>query len=536
MNILDWFDDTSRNTVFWAFLAAVIAGVAGAGFALVLIHAAHVLVRGAAPHRYLLALPVLVAIFLTAKRFSHHWMTTTVEHALTQQIMSLVNRLRHSELIEIERLQASDIYAAIADARSVAQAATRFMTMVRCMTTIVICWLYLFSLGVFAGFFFLGMLLVMYLVMELYEKLYRSASHDEHRQEAVMFREIAHLFEGHKELRLNQRKNTAFFETALKPSIGGTETLSQKTSVYYSGQVTFQDGVYHIILAGIVFLWSWFYSSAIILSFLTILLFLWPLSTALFQGVPDIAEGVAALERLSVVMKKISGSKKTLQEQAAVPVQERLTEVRALTLQDIRFSYTLPDGTSGFSIGPVSVTLNAGQIYFLTGGNGSGKTTLLNVLTGLYPPSSGRITINGRQVRMNEHPYLVAAVFNDFHLFDRLYGVDPVDPRRVNALLLQMELTKNVRWKDGRFTTVNLSAGQKRRLALVAALMEDKPIYVFDEWAADQAPDFRRYFYEELLPSLKQQGKIILAITHDDHYYHIADRRISMEYGHILET
>jgi putative ATP-binding cassette transporter len=144
------------------------------------------------------------------------------------------------------------------------------------------------------------------------------------------------------------------------------------------------------------------------------------------------------------------------------------------------------------------------------------------------------MTLNAEPVYMQEHRYLFAAIFNDFHLFDRLYGIETVDDRQVNALLLQMELLHKTQWTQGRFSTLALSAGQKRRLAMIVALMENKPICIFDEWAADQAPHFRRHFYEELLPALKRQGKTVIAVTHDDHYYHVADRVIKMEYGNII--
>ena len=61
--------------------------------------------------------------------------------------------------------------------------------------------------------------------------------------------------------------------------------------------------------------------------------------------------------------------------------------------------------------------------------------------------------------------------------------------------------------------------------------LDDKPFVLLDEWAAEQDPEFRRYFYDELLPRLKKQGKGVIVITHDDRYFEQADKMIKLERG-----
>jgi len=159
---------------------------------------------------------------------------------------------------------------------------------------------------------------------------------------------------------------------------------------------------------------------------------------------------------------------------------------------------------------------------------------LLKVLAGLYAPASGVISVDGMDVPALGYPQyreLFAAIFSDYHLFDRLYGMEGVDNRTVVDFLRYMDLKGKTQWEDGRFMYQGLSTGQRKRLALVVSLLEDKPIYIFDEWAAEQDPTFRRLFYESLLPDLKRQGKTIVAATHDDRYFHIGDRVMKMEYG-----
>jgi putative ATP-binding cassette transporter len=86
-----------------------------------------------------------------------------------------------------------------------------------------------------------------------------------------------------------------------------------------------------------------------------------------------------------------------------------------------------------------------------------------------------------------------------------------------------------------KFSTTKLSTGQRKRLALFAALAEKRPILILDEWAADQDPGFRLFFYNEILPYIKNENITIIAITHDETYFNLADRRLHLESGTITQ-
>ena len=157
----------------------------------------------------------------------------------------------------------------------------------------------------------------------------------------------------------------------------------------------------------------------------------------------------------------------------------------------------------------------------------------------LFRSSSGLIKIDNVALNlklMQSYRELFSLIFTDFHLFDRLYGLDQVDPVVIANLIKTMQLHDKTRYIDGRFTNINLSTGQRKRLAYIASLLDNKEIYVFDEWAADQDPEFRKNFYESLLPELQRRGKTIIAVTHDDKYFHLADRIMKMEYGKMVEV
>ncbi|HDR9605677.1 TPA: ATP-binding cassette domain-containing protein, partial [Burkholderia aenigmatica] len=165
-------------------------------------------------------------------------------------------------------------------------------------------------------------------------------------------------------------------------------------------------------------------------------------------------------------------------------------------------------------------------------------------LTGLYEPEEGTIEVDGRTIGWREraaYRQRFSAVFNDFHLFDALLGiVDPDDPSRAqadaraNALVAKLALDHKVKVVDGAFSTRALSTGQRKRLALVVAYLEDRPFYLFDEWAADQDPSFKAVFYEQLLPELRARGKAVIVITHDDRYFDLADRLLKLDNGRIV--
>jgi putative ATP-binding cassette transporter len=124
-------------------------------------------------------------------------------------------------------------------------------------------------------------------------------------------------------------------------------------------------------------------------------------------------------------------------------------------------------------------------------------------------------------------------VFSDFHLFENLHGMEMLDDQ-AKHYLKRLQLDHKVQVQDGVLSTTELSQGQRKRLALMTAYLEGRPIYLFDEWAADQDPVFKEVFYYQLLPELKARGKTIIVISHDDRYYHIADRVIKMDSGKIV--
>jgi len=215
----------------------------------------------------------------------------------------------------------------------------------------------------------------------------------------------------------------------------------------------------------------------------------------------------------------------------AAPPWERLE------LAGVTHVYRQERENSSFMLGPIDLTFRPGELVFLVGGNGSGKTTMAKLLVGLYAPESGEVRLNGLAVTdagREAYRQHFSVIFSDFFLFPTLLGL-PAEglDARARDYLERLHLDRQVRLDEGELSTTDLSRGQRKRLALLTAYLEDRPFYVFDEWAADQDPLFKEIFYLQLLPELKARGKTVLAISHDDHYYHLADRVIKLDYGKI---
>jgi len=206
-----------------------------------------------------------------------------------------------------------------------------------------------------------------------------------------------------------------------------------------------------------------------------------------------------------------------------------------LELVNVMHSYHRETEDSHFELGPINLRFRPGELVFLVGGNGSGKSTLAKIITGLYVPESGEIRIDGKPVtdaNRDDYRQLFSAVFVDFYLFENLLGIHSrnVD-EQAKTYLDQLHLSHKVKVKDGVLSTTAVSQGQRKRLALLTAYLEDRAFYLFDEWAADQDPLFKDVFYTQLLPELKARGKTVLVISHDDKYFDVADRIIKLDYG-----
>ncbi|AZD23416.1 PvdE, pyoverdine ABC export system, fused ATPase-permease component [Pseudomonas chlororaphis subsp. aurantiaca] len=273
----------------------------------------------------------------------------------------------------------------------------------------------------------------------------------------------------------------------------------------------------------------------VITGFVLVLLYMKGPLENLVAYLPVVGKAKIAFGRISELSARFSSPEPHLlldATEAPKPV------VHSLELRGVSYSPPPVEGSEPFHLGPIDLDIKQGDIVFIVGENGCGKTTLIKLLLGLYQPQAGEIRLNGEAVTdlaRDDYRQLFTTVFADYYLFDDLVqggGQQSLDS--ATQYLDRLEIAHKVSIKDGAFTTTDLSTGQRKRLALVNAWLEGRPVLVFDEWAADQDPAFRRIFYTELLPDLKRLGKTIIVISHDDRYFDIADQLVRLRAGKVV--
>ncbi|HZI03328.1 MAG TPA: cyclic peptide export ABC transporter, partial [Archangium sp.] len=354
----------------------------------------------------------------------------------------------------------------------------------------------------------------------------------------VLFKHFRSLTDGIKELKLNGNRREVFLGEHLEGTAASLRSIYTRSLNIYSASSSWGMFLFFVVIGLLVFAMPAFspLSLAELTGYtLTVLYLQQPLQT--------LTEFVPFLARADVALKKVEEMGLSLETAAEPPLalasHTPPRTFRRLELVNVTHTYHRENDDSRFTLGPINLSLEPGELLFLVGGNGSGKTSLAKLFTGLYTPESGEVRLDGQPVTdatRDAYRQLFSTVFSDFHLFENLLGLaSPEQSARVAHFLKRLNLDQKVRVTDGKLSTTELSLGQRKRLALLASWLEDRPIYVFDEWAADQDPVFKQIFYEELLPEMKRAGKAVLVISHDDRYFHVADRLVRLDSGKLVE-
>ncbi|WP_340619817.1 cyclic peptide export ABC transporter [Xenorhabdus siamensis] len=346
------------------------------------------------------------------------------------------------------------------------------------------------------------------------------------------------LIDGSKELKLNSQKGNAFIDRVISPGAKKFKEICIKTNNNYAWVLNAGSVVFYIVIGLMIFvvpIWLPQEPSNLMTVTLIVLFLSGPISEVI-GAIPELRQAEISLQKMKRLDSQLEESLYIQQANTQNPFANE--QPLSLELKDVVHHYTTDKEDREFKLGPMSLTISQGEIIFIVGGNGSGKTTLAMLLVGLFEQESGSIWLNGIKMDKtnNEHyRQYFSAVFSNYHLFDQLLNTGANVTEKATHYIEALNMSHKVKIVDGQFSTTELSAGQRKRLALVSAYLEDRPIYLFDEWAADQDPVFKRIFYTELLPELKARGKTVIVISHDDAYFDIAERVIKLEDGHIKE-
>jgi putative pyoverdin transport system ATP-binding/permease protein len=355
-------------------------------------------------------------------------------------------------------------------------------------------------------------------------------------QTDALMKHFRALTDGAKEFKLHRGRREAFLDKVLEPTAASFRRHSVRGMTIYTAAGSWGQTLGFLVIGLLVFGLPGVYpvSGRVLIGYVFVLLFMLPPLQTIMNMLPSLSRAnvaVKKVEKLGLSLDAYAGEEESDWTQPLPPFRQRLE------LKGVRHTYHVEGEEDSFTLGPIDLSFRPGELVFLTGGNGSGKTTLAKLLVGLYEPEAGELRLDGRPIdnqnrdRYRQH---FSAVFSDFCLFESLLGIEaPNLEGSAREYLSRLQLAHKVQIKDGGVTTLNLSQGQRKRLALLTAYLEDRPVYLFDEWAADQDPAFKQVFYHQLLPELKAKGKTVFVISHDDQYYHVSDRLIKLDYGKV---
>lgn len=357
----------------------------------------------------------------------------------------------------------------------------------------------------------------------------------------ALYKGFRAVCEGTKELKMHRHRRHEFLTGSLQSTVERYAESMVGGMKYYSFSGSFGLLMFFVAIGVLIFagpLWLDIEASTLV-GYVIVFLFIQGPLEGIMNTIPELAKTSVGLQKIQAL-----GFSLNAQDDAVEPGNGKqassLSYIQRVELSQIVHNYYREREDSHFQLGPFDLIFKPGELVFLIGGNGSGKTTLAKILLGLYKPDSGAIRVDGVEINNANYEHyrqLFSPVFVDFFLFDELMGIEGNDlDQRAQQYLSHLHLDHKVKVVNGKLSTTMLSQGQKKRLTLVAAYLDDRSFYVFDEWAADQDPEFKQFFYRVILPDLKSQGKTVLVISHDEQYFDVADYYIKMEAGQVVVT
>lgn len=513
---------------------------------------------------------IFLSIFLYANRYVLDQSCFIIESTIVQIRKRIANKIRLAELSTLETIGISEFYSRTAqDASYVSNIAIALTGTIQVVFKIFFMLFYigylssmalmLVLIGLTSGFYFYAK------DTYIYSENWRILG----RKETLFFDKLSNLLSGFKEVRINRQKNEEVYASYVEVN---EEKLKLKVKIIklYNANMTLAQISFYAIFGALIFVLPHFYKDypELLIRIVAAILFIIGPIESILNFIPRFANANSAAKNileLETRMDEVFGPNmynESQQHPLPTPknfpanqeenlLEKDFTETldfgQTLSLENVRYRYPGKTGASAFTVGPINLTINKGELIFLTGSNGSGKSTFLKILTGLYLLQEGNIFLDrdmpqrktGVSVTLENHEQyrnLYTTIFADFHLFDKIYGVKDIDEQTVKQLLKEMELPEEkTTYKDGAFTNIRLSSGQKKRLALAVSVLENKEIYIYDEVAADLDPWFRDIYYYKILPMLKSHNKTVFVVSHDKQYWDIADRILWMENGQLSE-
>ncbi|HEY9296551.1 MAG TPA: cyclic peptide export ABC transporter [Phormidium sp.] len=486
----------------------------------------------------------LVVVVLLTSIFSQVVLIKLAQDAVFQMQLRLSRQILASELSQLEQLGTPRLLATLTeDVQAISQAV--FSLPLICINLAIVagCLLYITWLSPQVLLMILVLLAIAIYSSDWFFKNGRKKLALGREEQDMMFNNFRTISEGVKELKLNYQRRQDFLAQDLEVTAANFRRHNFRGLSLFAVHASWGRLIFFFAIGAVLFLLP----KVITINPRTVTAYVLTF-TYLISPMETIVNKFPLLTRADVSLKKIEVLGLALASHAEAetvtpnfvdsPNQGLKPTWHCLELRGVTHAYGSDREDLDFTLGPIDLKFQPGEIVFLIGGNGSGKSTLAKLITGLYIPESGKICLDDQLInQQNRESYrqLFSVVFSDFYLFERLLGFAQYNLDLVaEEYLRQLQLDHKVKVEDGKLSTTALSQGQRKRLALLTAYLENRPIYLFDEWASDQDPIFKELFYNEFLPKLRNQGKLVLTISHDDQYFHVADRVIKLDYGKLI--
>ncbi|RBL88152.1 cyclic peptide export ABC transporter [Chitinophaga flava] len=458
-------------------------------------------------------------------------------HSIYRNEMKIFHCLQRTSLQQLEKIGPERIYSIVEDVRLFVFFPNVITTTISSTLSLFIGIVYYFVLSAYSALIVVALIGLIGLIYKLARKSIFSKVMLLRSLNDVYFKVVDDMIRGFKELKMSSVKSDNLFNDFLGENRAHVRDVETTVGNRYSVMNLFNQYGLYLLIGVILFVLPLFklLEPTEVISFVVILLFiLGPLSNLLNTQNFFVKVRVAN-KRITAFMEELEVIQLAADNDG---IKEPLEIMETLRFEGVSYQHVDEQTEASFVLGPLDFTIRKGETIFVIGGNGSGKSTFINCLTGLYQPSAGNIYLNGKKICNNDARYKdqISAIFTDNHLFSRNYDSYSLSGNKAYEHLLKlMKLDKVVADDDDASARRKFSKGQSKRMAMVFALLDEKPFMVLDEWAADQDPYFRRYFYEEMLPMLKAAGKTIIAVTHDDAYFKHADRILKFDYGTIVK-
>jgi len=448
--------------------------------------------------------------------------------------IDLIEKIFSSSYQKFEKIERGKIYATLNnDTAVLGNSANLIVTLITSVITVICVFIYLGSISLVAT---LLSLLVIGSVATLYYFVSKKAEKyfNEARETQNVYMSLLHgMVDGFKELSINRFKKREY-----KKDIESTVELFKSNNsiagIKFINTFLIGESLLVIILGFVAFGFPKLFpdvQDVVLMSFLMVFLYMIGPINGILNSIPGMIQLKVSWERIQEFVKGVPSTHDLLDISNS---GMNCKKVSSLKLESVEYQYPDQGEHERFKVGVIDLEVKSGEILFIVGGNGSGKTTLANIITGLYKPDKGVIKIDDTEVGNADLGEHFSVVFSENNLFGKLYNIDTdKNEDLIKEYFKKFYLEEKVKLSNGAFSTTKLSNGQRKRLALIKCFLENSPIYLFDEVAADQDPDFKRYFYKELLQQMKKEGKIIIAITHDDHYFDVADKILKLDEGKV---